>query len=65
MIEHRFHVKLREQLEEAIEVEIASLLEGSAEDFADYRYRAGRLWGLRQALEISAEVQSKLLGEHS
>lgn len=63
MAEHLFHTKLREKLQAEIESEASAICEGSADDYADYRNRVGRLSALRDALEMSVETQSELLGE--
>lgn len=35
------------------------LAHGAAPDFPDYRYRVGQLEGLRQAMEICAELEKE------
>ena len=40
----------------------AELINGRASDYADYRYRVGRIHGVREALEIAHQANRKAIG---
>ena len=40
----------------------AELISGRAADYSDYRYRVGRLHGVREALEIAEDANRKAIG---
>jgi len=43
---------IRKQLDESIATELETMSQGGLKDHADYRYRAGRISGMRVAKEI-------------
>jgi hypothetical protein len=47
---------------ELLEKLAAELVHGKAADFADYRYRVGRIHGVREALELSREANRRAIG---
>lgn len=58
------------KLYQLIEQEFGDLLEklaseivsGRASDFSDYRYRVGRIHGIREALELAKNANRKAIG---
>lgn len=50
---------LRGKLIEAEKSELSAISGGYAKDFADYRYRVGRLEGLKTALMICDEIEKQ------
>lgn len=40
----------------------AELINGRASDYSDYRYRVGRMHGVREALELAKEANRKAIG---
>lgn len=47
---------------EELEKHAAELIAGKASDYADYRYRVGRIKGLEEALKLAREIQREVLG---
>lgn len=60
-------IALKRRLEAAIEATILSesafLAAGSVEDFADYKFRAGRIQGLRAALGAMQDIADQMMGK--
>ncbi len=54
--------RLAEHISEQIEAETAALARGSSASFDDYRYRVGRIKGLREALEYARDANREILG---
>lgn len=59
----RLMIELEKALGERMEQHAAELVSGKASDFADYRHRAGRLQGLRDALVLAKEANNRLIGQ--
>jgi|APCry1669192062_1035393.scaffolds.fasta_scaffold55125_1 hypothetical protein len=55
---NQFEIELTKIVEEEIAKLQESLAQGTASDFADYKLKAGKILGLRMALEYCGEVQS-------
>lgn len=52
----KLHKKLVEQVSEEIEKQKDHLASGTAEDFAEYKARCGRIRGLTDALNIAEKI---------
>ena len=63
---HSLDLKLYTLVEEEygllLEKLAAELINGRASDYADYRYRVGRIHGVREALELAREANRKAIG---
>ena len=57
-----WHRSLRNKIEERVQREADSLLEGGAPDFPAYKARCAYIAGLRDALRISEEIDVEILG---
>lgn len=55
--------RIEADLDDAIQGEVAPLVEGKARDFADYQGRCGRIRGLGKARTIAQEARRALLGD--
>jgi hypothetical protein len=53
---------IEEEYGQLLEKLAAELITGRASDFADYRYRVGRIHGVREALEIAKHANRKAIG---
>jgi len=58
----RLFKEIEQQIGEQLEHHAAELVNGKPTDWADYRYRYGRIKGLRDALEVAREAQARVLG---
>lgn len=47
---------------ELIEKLASEIISGRATDYSDYRYRVGRIHGLREALELAKEANRRAIG---
>lgn len=57
---HLFEAKLREEIESQIATLSENIASGLAADHADYRWQAGRIAGLRLALDCCDNVHTDL-----
>ena len=53
---------LEEDLGELLEKLAAELVAGRANDYADYRYRVGRIHGVKEALNLAKEANRRAIG---
>lgn len=53
---------VEEELGQLLEKLAAELIAGRASDYSDYRYRVGRIHGVREALEIAKQANRKAIG---
>lgn len=53
---------LEEEFGQLLEKLAAELIAGRASDYSDYRYRVGRMHGLREALEMAKDANRKAIG---
>jgi len=58
----RLYQLIEEEYGQLLEKLAAELIAGRAADFADYRYRVGRIHGIREALEIASRANRKAIG---
>lgn len=59
-LSNRFEAELRKRLDLLIAEFSDGLASGGAQSFEEYRYRAGKIAGLREAIGLCDEVQSDL-----
>lgn len=61
----RLFNEIEQEFGEMLERHAAELVTGKAVDWADYKFRAGYMKALRDALAVAREAQSRVLGvEH-
>ena len=53
---------IEQEFGELLEKLAAELITGRASDYADYRYRVGRIHGIREALELAKLANRKAIG---
>ena len=53
---------LEQDYGELLEKLAAELVSGRATDHADYRYRVGRIHGIREALELAKDANRRAIG---
>lgn len=53
---------LEESYAELLEKLASELISGRATDYSDYRYRVGRIHGIREALELAKEANRRAIG---
>lgn len=53
---------VEEEFGQLLEKLAAELIAGRASDYSDYRYRVGRIHGIREALEIAKQANRKAIG---
>lgn len=58
----RLFMELKNAIGEQLEAQSRQLIDGRCDTFDDYRYRVGRLRGLRDALEIAREMNARIIG---
>jgi hypothetical protein len=58
----RLYQLIEEEYGHLLEKLAAELINGRASDYADYRYRVGRMHGVREALEIAKLANRKAIG---
>ena len=59
-----FQANLAERLKNAVADETYQIVDvSSPKDWADYRYRCGKIAGYRAALDLMAEVHKELMGD--
>lgn len=58
----QFYRDLETGLGERLEQNAAELVAGKAATFDDYRFRVGRIRGLRDALELAREINARVIG---
>ena len=56
-------LRKRARIEEELEKLAAEIVQGKASDYADYRYRVGRLKGIADALAAADEAGKRLIGQ--
>jgi len=60
-ISTQFEIELRKVIDEQLSEAMESLVTGVASDFADYKFKVGRITALRQVLDYYCdEVNAKL-----
>lgn len=57
-----FYQLIEEEYGLLLEKLAAELINGRASDYADYRYRVGRIHGVREALEIAKQANRNAIG---
>lgn len=63
MADSLFHQKLMVELELDSADIVASLINGSCDDFAEYKFKSGILEGLELARKSALKVKQDILGE--
>ena len=58
----RLYQLIEEEYGLLLEKLAAELITGRASDFSDYRYRCGRIHGIREALDIAKEANRRAIG---
>ena len=58
----RLYQLLEEEYGQLLEKLAAELIAGRASDYSDYRYRVGRIHGIREALELAKAANRKAIG---
>jgi len=58
----RLYQLIEEEYGQLLEKLAAELIAGRASDYSDYRYRVGRIHGIREALEIAKSANRKAIG---
>lgn len=58
----RLYEEAKKFIDDRLEQLAAEIVSGKATDYADYRYRSGRLKGLQDALEALVTAQRAVLG---
>jgi hypothetical protein len=58
----RLYQLIEKEIGDLLEKLAAELINGRASDFSDYRYRVGRIHGVREALELASEANRKAIG---
>jgi len=53
----RFHALLEERINKAVDDECKSLADGTAQDYAQYRFGVGHIHGLRDALSLCEQIE--------
>lgn len=61
----RFHTLLRIRLQELIDSRSTSVIDGSVQDYASYKYHVGYIAGLRDALILCDDVEREMSGDSS
>lgn len=56
----KFRSVLEQLLDEEITSHTKSMIDGGIADFSDFRWRVGVIYGLRKALELADDAESKL-----
>lgn len=60
----RLYQAIEKEFGEMLERQAAEMVTGKVTDWADYKYRAGYMKALRDALVVAREAQSRVLGVH-
>lgn len=58
----KLYQMVEEEYGQLLEKLAAELIAGRASDYSDYRYRVGRIHGVREALEIAKQANRKAIG---
>lgn len=58
----RLYKEIEQEFGEMLERQAAEIVTGKATDWADYKYRAGYLKALRDALEVAREANKRVIG---
>lgn len=58
----RLFMELEKLIVERVEAQSLQLLDGKAATFDDYRFRVGKIRGLRDALEVAREANARVIG---
>jgi hypothetical protein len=58
----KFFQIIEKEYGELLEKLAAEMIAGRAADYSDYRYRVGRIHGIREALEIAKSANRKAIG---
>ena len=58
----RLYQFIEEEYGQLLEKLAAELVNGRAVDFSDYRYRDGRIHGVREALELAKDANRRAIG---
>lgn len=61
-LDTRLFQELEKAIHEQLEAQSLQLIDGKALSFDDYRFRVGRLRGLRDALEAAREANARVIG---
>jgi hypothetical protein len=62
MARSRFHAMFEHELVKVLDDYIKSMGDGSCSDFSEYKRSVGYIQGLKEALAVANEVESKLDG---
>lgn len=58
----RLYQLIEQEYGQLLEKLAAELITGRANDYADYRYRVGRIHGVKEALDIAKEANRRAIG---
>lgn len=58
----RLYQLIEQEYGQLLEKLAAELITGRASDYADYRYRVGRIHGVKEALDIAKEANRRAIG---
>jgi hypothetical protein len=58
----KLYTLVEEELALLLEKLAAELINGRASDYSDYRYRVGRIHGIREALEVAKDANRRAIG---
>jgi len=61
-LDTRFFQLLEKELGELQEQLAAELVTGKAADWPDYKWRVGKLKGVRDALSVASEINKRVIG---
>lgn len=53
----RFHILLREAVEEEVNKVKADLVAGAAKDYSEYRFCVGQVFGMEQCLKLCENIE--------
>ena len=58
----RLYQLIEQEFGDLLEKLASEIVSGRASDFSDYRYRVGRIHGIREALELAKNANRKAIG---
>lgn len=58
----KLYQEIEKELGQLLEKLAAELISGRASDYSDYRYRVGRVHGVREALDIARDANREAIG---
>lgn len=58
----RLYQLIEQEFGDLLEKLASEIVSGRASDYSDYRYRVGRIHGIREALELAKNANRKAIG---